>query len=249
MRKFKFLSLSDNQAEIDAAQAALDPMLAKAGIKEINIGGKVFHFDNAEEKGKIALAEQIKALAALSPATSTQDISLIIQDSENTAKLATEAQEKLETANTNVATLTREKLAAEEKLKTAENTIASMTRDNANLTNQLDAAIKQHGKALSEQNASKTALAAKCLAANCLDLNGDDGKPLPNDATQESKMAAAMKLSYGDLFKAFNGAVNAAVAKVGVTFADIPSGKPSNVNDKKELKGRERFAAFFKIAQ
>ena len=66
-------------------------------------------------------------------------------------------------------------------------------------------------------------------------------------ADQATKMAAAMKLSHDDLFKAYNGAVNSAVAKTGVSFADIPSGKPAGVNEAKEVKGRARFAKGFKV--
>lgn len=248
MAKYKHLSLAANQSEIENAQLALDPLMAKAGIKEIKVGSEVLHLDNEKEKAKAPLADQINALASLAPVTGAQDISLVLANAEESAKIATAAQEKVETMQISLATLTREKLSAEEKLKTSEQTIASLTRDNADLTNRLDSAVKQVGKALSEQNVYKTALASKCLAANCLDLNGEDGKPLDKDADQATKMAAAMKLSHEDLFKAYNGAVNSAVAKTGVSFADIPSGKPAGVNEAKEVKGRARFAKGFKVA-
>jgi hypothetical protein len=100
--------------------------------------------------------------------------------------------------------------------------------------------VKQFTTNAQTLTAQKMELAQRCLAANCIEV--------PKDATDEAKMEAAMKLSHQDLFKAYNGAVNAAVARTGVTFAEIPSALPSTPAQKKEEpKGRAGFIKSLRI--
>ena len=238
----KFWNIGKANAEIDSAASILAPALAKAGIQTIAVDGKTVAAAEAP------LSAQITALIAAQPVVpDSQNAAEALVSNDLISKELDSTKTELALAKTSVDSLTRSNADLQGRLATADASVQSLTVKVGVLTTERDAAVNQFTSNSKELTAQKTALAERCLAAGCLELT-EDGKPLAADASHETKLAAAMKLSHGDLFKAYNGAVNAAVAKTGVTFAAIPSGTSTSTADKKpEAKGRDRFNAAVKI--
>ena len=239
----KFWNIGKANAEIDSAASILAPALAKAGIQTIAVDGKTVAASEAP------LSAQITALIAAQPVVpDSQNAAEALVSNDLISKELDSTKTELALAKTSVDSLTRSNADLQGRLATADASVQSLTVKVGVLTTERDAAVNQFTSNSKELTAQKTALAERCLAAGCLELTGEDGKTLAADASHETKLAAAMKLSHGDLFKAYNGAVNAAVAKTGVTFAAIPSGTSTSTADKKpEAKGRDRFNAAVKI--
>ena len=77
----------------------------------------------------------------------------------------------------------------------------------------------------------KRELAAACISAQCLDLTDAAGRPIPDGANVETKITTALatgpdgnpKFSFRDLLKAYRGAVNIALSRVGISLASLPA--------------------------
>ena len=242
MAKITIFNIGKANALIDASTSVLAPALAKAGISTIAVDGKTVPVADAP------LNLQISALLAAQPAVEgSQSAAQALESNELISAELDKTKTELAIKTTAVESLTRSNADLQAKLTTANATVQDLTVKNGVLDTQRNAAVSQFNTNADQLKNQKMALVQKCLAANCLDLTGDDGKPLAKDASDETKVAAAMKLSHDDLFKAFNGAVNSAIAKTGVTFAQIPSGQPSSTDKKPEAKGRARFSASAKV--
>jgi chromosome segregation ATPase len=217
MANFKFFNIGKANAEISAAEEALNPAMEKAGIRTVNVDGK----DVAQHEAP--LGQRISALlAANPPGARLQDASELLASNDVISKRCEKAESDLAIAQTSVATLTRDNATLQDKLTAAHASIQTLTAESADCTNRLQAAVNQftaNAKVIAEYN---TELSRICLANGCLELMGADGKPLAADAPLETKLAAADAISIGDKLKAYQGAVNSALTKVGVEASKLP---------------------------
>lgn len=239
MAKISIFNIGKANAEIDAACAALAPALAKAGISTIAVDGKTVPAADAP------LSAQISALLAAQPVVAdSQNAAEALASNELISSELTKTKTDLALKITAVESLTRDKTDLTEKLSTANATVQDLTTKNNVLTTERDACSSQFGQASKDLTAQKTELASLAIAAGCLDLKDGAGKPFAADGAGAAlKLSAAMKLSHGDLLKAYRGAVNAAIAQTGGNPIEAISAPPAGHAAKPELKGRARFIA------
>jgi len=227
------LNFKANLNELVAADSAIVPILAAAKISTITVSGKEVSAADAP------LAAKIEALGKLTASgDTTQDSAELIRANGELAAQNEEIAGKLTAAQATITASTQKVNELTSKLTTSESAVTKLTTDLSAKDLLLDAATKENTRVTGLVNAQKTALAQRCLAAGCVDLSA-----LDKNATEAQKLEAAEKLSFDDLFKAYNGAVNAAVAKTGVSFAAIPAAPVTASNQKPEAKGRARFSA------
>jgi hypothetical protein len=243
MAKISIWNIGKANAEISSAQDTLTPALEKAGIKTLTIDGKSVAAVDAP------LALQISALiAAQPPVTDSQNAAEALVSNELISKELETAKTELAIKTTAVESLTRDKAAMDSSLSTATATVQSQSVQIGVLTTERNAAVNQFTSNSKELTAQKTVLARRCIAARCVDLIDENGKALPADAGEETKLAAVMRMPQPDLFKAYCGAVNAAIAKTGANPLEIPVLPPGGKgNEKPALKGRDRMVAATKI--
>ena len=215
--------------ELSAADEAIAPFLEAKGITTAVVDNKEVPVADAP------LPARITALGNLvvSGGTSVPDAQLIKANSDQAAQII-ELEGKLTVANSTVAGQVQKINELSTSLVGAQSSVTKLTGDYTAQGLLLEASNKEAARQTGIANAQKSALAARCIAAGCIDF--------AKDATESDKVAAAEKLSFDDLFKSYNGAVNAAIKKTGVSFADVPAAPPVN-SEKKELTGRARFTA------
>jgi hypothetical protein len=225
-------------SEASASAAAIDPILTAAKITSLKVDGKDVTAADAP------LSAKITAIGALlATGDKTQDTSELIAANGQLADQFEASEARLVTANATISAQTQQISSLQTNLTTANATVDRLTADAGTNKNLLEASNKEVSRLLAIVSAQTSTIAQSCVAANCLDFSS-----LGKDASVEAKTAFASKMGFDDLMKSFKGAVNAAIAKTGVTFADIPSGKPAGVTEKKdEPKGRARFSAAVKI--
>jgi septal ring factor EnvC (AmiA/AmiB activator) len=241
---FKIFKISKANAEFDAAEAALAPALAKAGITSISIDGKVTQLTDA------SLAQKISALIAVQPAVAdSQQLSDVLVSNEAIATELEKTKLDLSLAQTSVSSLTRENGSLKTELATSQASVQTLTGEKADLNNRLTAATSQFSANAATIRAQDGVISKLCIDTNVLELTGEDGKPLAADAKDDEKLAAAAKVPFGDKVKAYKGAVNAAIKRTGANPLEIPE-LPSDQakNGKRPLTGAARMAAGTRIA-
>jgi len=211
MPKKSFWNIGKANAEITAADSAIDPALANAKITTLKVDGRDVPASEAP------LASKISALLSVaSPQAAAQDISELVVTNDQLSKQI----EKVSDENTRVASgnaaLTQENVQVKSDLDTAKASIASLTASNSELNVRHEAALRQVADSSAKFNALNTKISKACLTANCLEL--------PKDAdTDEKKLEAANAIKPEDKLIAYEGAVTAAMANVGIT-AKVPNG-------------------------
>lgn len=240
--KASLLNYKGMGKELEASDTAIDALLVSAKVTTINVDGKDVPAADAPLPAKISAIGKL-----ISSGNPTEDTAELIRANGEQAALVTELEGKLTVAQSTISAQTQKIAELEGKYNTAQASVTKLTAEAGTSANLLKAATDEVTRTTGMLNAQKTALANRCIAASCLSLTGEDGKPLAESATADEKLSAALKLSHDDLWKSYSGAVNAAVAKTGVTFSDIPAPKPSDKADKQEPKGRERFRASAKV--
>lgn len=243
MAKHTIWNIGKANAEISAADSAINPLLEVAKITTLKVDGKDVPASDAP------LADKILALAAVSkPGAGTQDVSELIATNDSVARQLTETSDRLSVANASVAKLQLDNSKLSSDLATAQSSVNNLTASNAELQNRHDASIRQVGDLTKQANAVNAEISRLCLDYGCLDLTGEDGKPLAKDASADDKLAAANRIPVADKLKASKGAVNAAVRNLGLPANQLPAGgAPSAQAEKKELRGRDRMKAAMKI--
>jgi len=220
-------------AEINSGHEAADAALIAAKITTLKVDGKDIPAAEAP------LAVKIAAVSALiSSGDKSQDVSELIASNGQIAAQVEELQGKLTVANATISASTQKISVLESELATNKASVQTLTADLTTHKNLLKASNDEASRVTGIANSQKLTLAKRCIAAGCIDF--------AKDATEADKVAAAEKMSYDDLDKAYAGAVNAAVAKTGVSFATIPSAPATGTttgNQPKELTGRARFNA------
>jgi len=244
MAKISIWNIGKANAEISAADAAINPLLESAKISTIKVDGKDLPASDAP------LADKINALAAVSkPGVANQDISELVTSNDLISKQLEDATGKLAVANASVMKLQGDNATLTSQLQTSQASVNTLTAANAELQNRHDASIRQVGELTKQINGFNTELSKMCLEYGCLDLTTEDGKLLAKDASTDEKLAAANRVPMADKLKASKGAVNAAMSKLGVSTQDLPApGMPGkSADDKKEPKGRDRMKSAMKI--
>lgn len=219
MAKLSFWNIRHAQAAITAADEAIEPALSKANITTIKVEGRDVPASEAP------LADRIRAvLAVSSPQTSSQDMSELVATNDTLARRI----EVLETENAQLkagnAALTTENVQLKGELATALTSVESLTASNAELNVRHEAALRQVADGVSAANQVNTRVSEMCVAACCIEL------PVPATATREQKIAAAKDVPVLDKLKAYEGAVNSAVARIGANAPAVPNGAPTGAS-------------------
>lgn len=244
MAKISIWNIGKANAEISAADAAINPLLESAKITTIKVDGKDLPASDAP------LADKISALAAVSkPGVANQDISELVTSNDLISKQLEDATGKLAVSNSSVAKLQQDNAALTSQLQTSQSSVSNLTAANAELQNRHDASIRQVGELTKQVNGINAEVSKQCLEYGCLDLTTEDGKLLAKDASADEKLAAANRIPIADKLKASKGATNAAMAKLGLPVGDLPApGMPHKAgSEKKDPKGRDRMKAAMKI--
>lgn len=242
MAKFKFFGISEADAEIKSADAAINPLLTAANITTIPVNGKPV----AATSDEVPLAAKINALAATHKAGSgDEQMNQILANNQILADQAKASETRAVTAEASVSTLTAEKVALEARVKVLEGSVSTLTASNSELTNLRAAAVAEAGRVITEANALNSEISRLCLSANCLtDLRNASNELLASTATADEKLSAADRVKPADKLKAYAGALNAAVGRTGVTLAALPApGLTATAAAKTEKTGRARFSA------
>jgi hypothetical protein len=215
MGNFKFFNIGKANAEIESAEAAIAPAIAKSNITTITVDGKPM------AAGDAPLAAKISALlAANPPGAGAQNVSDVLVSNDILAKQLEKVSGENALAQTSVGNLLREKAALETTVEEALASVGTLTAEKADLNNRLTAAMNQFSASAREMTGFNDQLSKLCLDAGCLELG------LAVDASAEQKQAAAAAIPVGDKLKSYQGAVNAALARLGIDAAKVPNGGP-----------------------
>ncbi len=207
------LNFKRNSAELAAADAAIAPFLTSSKIASVVIEGKEVRAEDAP------LDAKINALGALiATGSKAEDSAELIKANGELAAQVEVSEGKLLAATATVSAQAQKIAGLESAATTATASVAKLTTDLGAANTLLSASNGEVSRTLGLLASQKSALAARCIAAGCIDF--------AKDATEADKVVAAEKLSFDALFSAYNGAVNAAVAKTGVSFAALPSAVP-----------------------
>jgi hypothetical protein len=220
----KFFNISKANEALEAASAAIQPDLEKAGITTAMRDGKQIPIADA------TLAEKIIALRVAQPTgTDLQLRAELLESNATIAARCEKAESDLAIAKTTVATLQREKADLETRLSTKQGAVQTLTSQKAQLEVQLKASSDEFGRVNRDLAAVNATVSEMCVNAGCLELKGEDGKALAADATQDEKLKAANAIPIADKLTAYKGAVNAALVRVGIPAGTLPGGAPGGV--------------------
>ncbi len=225
------------KAIIGPADAAANNGLIAAKITTLRVDGKDISALDAP------LADKINALNSLIAAgAQTAPTADLIAENGAVAAKAEELAGKLAASEATARAQAQEISKLKSELAVSQASVQALTASGATNAHLLKSSNDEVARLSAAANVHKTALASRCLAAGCLELTDADGHLLKKEATAAERQEAAMRLSHEDLFKAYTGAVNAAMAKTGVSFAELPAAKPQAGNEKK-LTWTERCVA------
>lgn len=238
-----FGNITKLEAALDSIEKAIQPDLEKAGITTAMRDGKSIPVSEA------TVAEKYAALRAANPVgTGMEERAQLLASNGVIAQRCEKAESDLAIAQTNVGNLTREIATVKSELETSRASVTTLTQEKTNQTNLRDAALTENTRIQKEMDALNENLSQVCLAAGCLDLKDKDGKPLAADALPAVKLEAANKISAADKIKAYQGAVNAAMARTGVSFGTVPGTPPQNPTSAPKMT-RDQFESLDPQAQ
>lgn len=210
------LNFKKNHAELTAAESAIAPILTAANIKTVSVKGVDVSVSEAP------LADKIVALGKLTASgDKTEDSAALVSANGQLAEQVEAVEGKLLAEKSISASQSQKIIDLTGQLTVKTDALTSETAGHLATKDLLNTTTEAATRLTGELAAQKTALAQRCIAANCLDLSA-----LGKDATDAQRLEAAEKLSFDALFAAYNGAVNSAIAKTGVSFAALPSAVP-----------------------
>jgi hypothetical protein len=211
------LNFKKNNAELNAADAAIAPFLAGAKISTVAVEGKDVAVADAP------LSARIDALGKLiATGDKTEDSAELVKANGELAAQVEVAEGKLTVANATISAQTQKIAALESGSNTSSASVTKLTTDLGAANTLLEASTKEVTRLLTISSAESAELSSDCLDAKCLDLRGADGKPLAEDATREQKIEAAGKIPMKDRRLAFKGAVNSTLAKMNLPLLGAP---------------------------
>jgi hypothetical protein len=226
-KSLNFVKLND---ELFASDAAIDPILASAKITVLKVDGKDVPAAEAPLQSKIS------AIGALvSSGDKTQDAAQLIAANGQLAAQGEQLQANLTASEATIAAQNQKISELTGNFNVSQASVQKLTSENATQTNLLEASNKEVSRITAEANRINREVSQMCVSVGCLDLKGEDGKPLAKDAKAEDQLAAADKLPIADKLKSFGGALHAAASKVGIQLAVVPNGgaAPAANNAKK----------------
>ena len=244
MAKYTFFNITKANAEIAAGHEAIDAALVAANIATVKVDGKEVPATDAKLSDKIAA---LNALVKVGDAS--QDVAELTASNGLIAGKVEGLETELATANAKNETLSRENVTLNDKVTQLQGSVTTLTTQLTEKTALLEASNKEALRVTKEKAAQETEIAKLCVATGCVELKDDNGAALDAKATEEQKLAAAIRHGFDNNVKAYRGAVNAAIAKTGSTPLEIPSAPPAaGATKKPELTGSARMAAATKIA-
>lgn len=216
---FKFYNIAKANAEIQSAEETLAPALEKSGVKTISIEGKTVALSDAP------LAAKISTLLSAQPVVSgAQTAAEAIQSNDLIATELEKTNTRLALQDTAVESLSREKSDLSGKLAVADSALQDLTVKNGVLISERDAAVRQFNANAQTISSFNTELSQMCLAVGCVELKDEKGLLLAADSDAASRLAAADRIPVADKLKSYQGAVNSALTRVGVSVERLPSG-------------------------
>lgn len=240
MAKFKFFGISEADAEIRKADAAINPLLEAANIKTIEVNGKPV----AATSDDVPLALKIAAFSGTVKAgAADEQMSQVLANNKILADQTKAAELRAATLETSNSTLLAENGALKSRVATLEGNVSTLTAEVQNITNLRDAANARGGQVTSELNALNGKLSRACLAHGAIVDLKKDGKILPSTASATEREEAANSIPSEQKVDLLCGAVNAAVVRIGAMASQLPSTTGTQTSTAPELKGRERFIA------
>lgn len=212
--------MSEADAEIKSAEAAINPLLESAKITTIDVSGKPV----AATSEEVPLALKIAAFAGTVKAGAADaQVSQMAANNTILAGEATALKTRAVTAETSNATLVGENETLKARIGVLEKNVQTLTAENAQVLNLQKAANTEAGRVTELSNGLNSELSRVCLAHCVLtDLKDKDGKLLPSTATASEREAAADLIPAADKLKALAGAVSSTLSKLGVSLAAIP---------------------------
>ena len=210
-------------AELFAADAAADPILASAKIVTIKFDGKDVAASDAP------LPARITAIGALlASGDRSHDEAELIAGNGVLAAQVEDLEGKLTVATATAGAQVQKISKLETDLATARASVDSLTSSSAATANLLEASNKEVTRLMTQLNSQQKAVATECVALSCLTLVGDDGRPIAKDSTQAQKVDSAMKQQFTALLSSLVGSLNSAAARIGIVLKEIPSGGAAN---------------------
>lgn len=203
--------------EVDSAHAAIDPLLTKANISTITVDGKPV------AAAEVPLKLKIDALAAVMPTTAGNQAEneLMVTNATLAAQIEKVSGE-LATANATGGKLTLEARDLTTRATNAEASVQTLTAEKGQLDVQLKASNSEFSRVNTSLSAISSKLSKACIGVGCLQLLGENGGPLPANATEAQKITAADKIPIAEKLEAYQGALNTAISNVGLSVASIP---------------------------
>jgi chromosome segregation ATPase len=165
------------------------------------------------------------ALLASNPSGETQQTlaEMHVTNASVAAQLETVSKER-DVAQATLGALQLDKRNLTTRAEDAEASVRTLTADKAQMTIQLEAAMKNYDQAIKDFAHLNTGLSKQCLAHDCLtNLKDAAGNPLAKDATAEQKLEAANRIPWQERLAADNGAINSVLTKLGVSVSSLPS--------------------------
>jgi len=239
MAKFKFFGMSEADAEIKSADAAINPLLVGAKITSIDVNGKPV----PATSDAVPLALKISSLAATFQ-DGAGDAALREMTRNNTllAEQAQALETRAVTAETQAATLTRENAGLGGQVVALEARVARLTADNAEQSALRQTANTEAGRVTAELAALNTEISKKALAFNAITaLRDATGAALSAQATDAEKQAAAERLPVAEKLTAIGGAVTFALQRAGVRAETTPATPPTGLGAAGPKLAREEF--------
>lgn len=211
MANFKIFNIGKANAEITSADAVIDPALEKAGIKTIPVG------DRTVPAAEAPLADKIQAyLSVVSPPDGQQNLADMIVTNDTLAKSCEQMKADLVTARATVEALQRDKASLESQLESNTAALDQATQKVGQRDVELKSAADTISRMTAEAKSVNAELSKLCVAAGCLTLRDANGEEFAPTVSQAEKQAAAEAVPMQDKLRAYSGAVNSAIAKIGV---------------------------------
>jgi hypothetical protein len=229
-----------------AIDEIINPQLAKAGVLQLDVAG------TPTATSDCPLLARLTAFAGLitAPEGKQREAELIASNALIAGEADT-AKKNLAVAIATIAGLQAETAKLSSENQSYKSAVQVITAEKAQMKVQVEAALSECARVDKVNLSQNVALSVKALAWNAqLDLCDTDKNPLPANASQLDRQAAAERIAFDAKLAAIGGAVNAAVARTQVSLAALPApGAAAVAGAKPEVKGRARFSSGVVVKQ
>lgn len=218
-----FGNASKSETAYNEVVAALAPALARAKITTLTVEGRTVPASEAPA------ALQVAALLAAHPiGEGQQEVNNLHVTNANLAAQNEALTDDNATLQATVGGLQVEKQTLITRATVAEAALETSTAKCAQKDVEIQASQANFNRVDGELKSLNADISRRCLAVGCLmELKGANGAALASTATADEKQAAAERIPPAEKLASFNGAVNAALTRLGVNVATLP-GAPAN---------------------